>query len=151
MKPKKKNKGGRPAKLTPAIINQIGEHIADGTTEEQACMIVGVSFKSFESAKRRKPEYAGVIKKKQAIFVGKALKVIAAGGEYIITGEQRGYLKPWTGLAWILERRHKAQFCRYEAKALTPDGEGAILTQEQINDLGKIARELYVKPKQVKT
>lgn len=133
MKPKKR-KVGRPAKITLALVEFIGELIALGMTEEQACAANRVSHKSFESAKRRKPEFAGAIKNAQADFLAAGLRDIRAG--------KAG----WQGAAWILERRHKPQFNRTDNHALTtPAGEGFVLTDAEAADLEKMAKTMFTR------
>lgn len=128
MKPK--NKGGRPAKLTLALVEEIGDCIALGMTEEQACLLVGVSYKSFKSAQTRKPEFAVAIKERQAVFLDEALKAI------------RGGIQGWQGRAWILERRHKPQFNRTDTHAVTdPEGKAAF-TAEDLLDMEKMTKAL---------
>lgn len=126
-----------------AVIERIACRIGKGCTEEQACVLEGISVKSFDSAKRRNPQFAGVVKKRQAEFIDNALDVIADGGMASVV-DGKVIMKPWTGLAWILERRHRAQFARLEAKSEAVSSDGTVLSQEQIDDLGRIARKLYV-------
>lgn len=126
MKPKKR---GRPPKITLPIVQKIGEWIALGMTEEQACCKEGVNLRTFQSAKE-KEEFSAPIKKAQAEFLARALTAIADGGEPdVVTVRGTGGIpiskvvgrKPWTGLAWILERRHKPQFNRTETVAPSDD------------------------------
>jgi len=91
---------GRPAIITLAIVEQIGQLIAKGMTEEQACLRVGVNLNSFRTARQRNPEFELAVKLAQANFLDQAIDIIAKGG--------RG----WQGLAWLLERRHGEQFRR---------------------------------------
>jgi hypothetical protein len=106
--PTAKRGPGRPAKLTLSHIGEVGQRIALGLTEEQACLSVGVNYKTFVSARKRNPEFAGVVKRCQAEFLLRALNDIRSGK------------KGWQGCAWILERRHRPQFDRTYAMPQDP-------------------------------
>lgn len=91
---------GRPRTITLELVEQVGNLIARGLTEEQACLRVGINHCSFRTARSRNPEFETAIKLAQAAFLDQATDSIAKGG--------RG----WQGLAWLLERRHGDQFRR---------------------------------------
>jgi len=98
---------GRPAMITLALIQQVGQLIAKGLTEEQACLRVGINLASFRTARSRNPEFEAAIKQAKADFLDQAIDTIAKGG--------RG----WQGLAWLLERRHGDQFRRNTGMEVT--------------------------------
>jgi len=98
---------GRPPIITLALIQQVGQLIAKGLTEEQACLRVGINHCSFRTAKHRNPEFETVLKEFHAQFLDQAIDTIAKGG--------RG----WQGLAWLLERRHGDQFRRNTGMEVT--------------------------------
>lgn len=96
----KRQKVGRPAQITLAVVKEIGKHVARGMPERSAChlMTPPVNYESFRSAKRRNPQLGLVIGQAQAEFIAHALKVIQADG----IGS--------AGYRWILERRHPEDF-----------------------------------------
>lgn len=142
MKPKPKRKPGRPQTITLAVVQEIAEDIGYGMTHEQACDAAGVKLKSLEMACSRNPEFVGAIKRGQAFFLRRALRSIADGGEYCPLLKA---LRPWTGLAWILERRHKPQFSRLDAHAHVTQSGGLLLTAEDEAELQRLAFEMFGK------
>jgi hypothetical protein len=98
---------GRPAIITLALIEQVGQLIAKGLTEEQACLRVGINLSSFRTARSRNTDFEVAIKQAKADFLDQAIDTIAKGG--------RG----WQGLAWLLERRHADQFRRTSGMEVT--------------------------------
>lgn len=137
----RKRKTGRPAKITLAAVRAVGHLIALGMTEEQACLAEALNHGSFRSAVHRKPTFATAIKSEHAQFLRRALTAIADGGEVSTLGG--GSRAPWTGLAWILERRHKPQFNRTEAAVLAIAAGGAVLTPEQMVELERLAKQMF--------
>src|SRR5262245_2676460 len=109
-----RNRFGRPPIITPEVVEAIGKNIALGLTEEMACTLADVNPQTFGPAVCRNPELKEILKIAQARFQLAALRTIAAGGEIIELRDSEGRIRkvarPWQGLAWILERRHKAQF-----------------------------------------
>lgn len=97
-----KGKGGRPPTLTLEKVKAVGDLIAMGLTEEQACRAEGVNPSTFGPACSRNPEFGNALKDAQAHFLKSAVRLIASG------------VQGWQGTAWLLERRHKAQFARVE-------------------------------------
>jgi hypothetical protein len=127
----RRSKGGRPAKITMAVVEAVGKSIALGMTEEQACLGEGVNPVSFHSATMRKPEFATAIKRAQVEFLKVALPKIAAG-------------KDWYGLAWLLERRHGSQFRRTDTSVVAVAGDGGfVLNEEEFAELERIAKEKF--------
>lgn len=99
---KKKSRGGRPPVVTLDKVIIIGQLIALGLTEDQACRAEKVNPATFGPAVSRNPEFRNALKDAQSVFLAQAVRHIYSG----ITG--------WQGAAWILERRHKSQFARIE-------------------------------------
>ena len=113
---------GRPAKLTLAQIEQIGQDIALGLTEEQACVRLRVNLSSFRTAKRRNSAFESVIQTARARSLFEALTDIRNG--------RRG----WQGAAWILERRHQPQFARaYVPVPQAPSGDNGTIFPEWLD------------------
>ncbi len=128
----RKRRPGRPAKVTLAQIEQIGQDIALGLTEEQACVRQRVNLNSFRTAKRRNPAFESVIQIARADFAYQALKDIREG--------KRG----WQGAAWILERRHQPQFAR--AYVAVPQDPTAAVTVNQLSpEIEQGAREIFAR------
>ena len=98
---------GRPAMITLALVQQVGQLIAKGMTEEQACLRVGINHGSFRTARHRSPEFDTAIREIHARYLDESIDVIEKGG--------RG----WQGRAWILERRHGDQFRRNTGMEVT--------------------------------
>jgi hypothetical protein len=141
-----KSKVGRPAKITLPVVAEVGKLIALGLTEEQACLAQNppVNLGSYRSACNRNEEFATAVKKAQAEFLVRAVKAISEGGEveYGLTadGKPSQRVKQWTGLAWILERRHKPQFNRVEGHAITDSQGGELLTEKDMLELEQITK-----------
>lgn len=98
--PRKQRRGGRPAQITLAVVEEIGKHVAQGMPERAACHLMSppVNYESFRSAKRRNALLGLVIEQAQAEFLFRALTIIQVDG----TGS--------AGYRWILERRHPEDF-----------------------------------------
>ena len=109
-----KRSRGRPATITPAVVEEIAGRIALGLTHEQAASLSGVKLPAWTKALERHPEFVEVVKDRSAEYVESALHSIRAGA--------RG----WQGAAWILERRHKAQFGRADIHVEASATAGAI-------------------------
>lgn len=140
-KPPKRGRG-RPQVVTLAVVQEIAADIGYGMTEEQACAAANVGYAAFKKAEQRNPEFVLAIKKGQAIFLRRALRNIADGGEYcpLIKG-----LRPWTGLAWLLERRHGAQFRRVDAHVGMAAPGGLLMSPEDEAELQRMAFEMFGK------
>jgi len=70
---------GRPATITLPIVQHIGQLIAKGMTEEQACMRVGINHCSFRTARSRTPEFESAIKQAQADYMDESLDIVGQG------------------------------------------------------------------------
>jgi DNA-binding XRE family transcriptional regulator len=92
--------GGRPPKMTPALIAQIAELFFLAFTDQQIALIVGVSAKTIQRA--RNGTFCPTIKiaelKREAIYRKKIW-------------EAKGF---WQGAAWFLERKYPTQFAKPE-------------------------------------
>lgn len=145
-------KPGRPAKLTLSVVREIGENIALGLTEEMACLACEppVNLESYRSACKRNATFCTTVKRAKAKFLVEALGTIKRGGEVVqledAEGNLRDVTRPWQGLAWILERRHKAEFSRLELTANTgpAPADGILVTPDVERELSMIANRLYV-------
>lgn len=107
--PDRAKRGRRPV-ITVAVVRQVGEWIGKGMTEEQACAYCGINPESFGPACARNSKLKAELNRAQLTFMAMALDRMAAG-----------CAEGWTSMAWILERRHKRQFCRIEARGLADD------------------------------
>lgn len=147
----KKHAGGRPRTVTLEKVKGVGNWIALGMTEEQACLAEEVSYAALKKAQQRRPEFVLAIKRAQVQFLKRALSSIANGGEVralrLESGALVERLMPWTGLAWLLERRHKPQFNRTDgALAIAVGAEGgAFFTEADLADLARMAKEMFVR------
>jgi len=129
--------GGRPRLITVEKVQAIGDLIALGLTEEQACLAEGVNPATFGPACCRNEGFRNALKAKQAEFLAKAVRLIAAG----TTG--------WQGLAWLLERRHKPQFSRSETPQGHSPASAQMIATELLSTLAEAAQQnpLLVPPK----
>lgn len=128
---------GRPPILTLERVQAVGELIALGLTEEQACMAEGINPETFGPACCRNGEFRNALKEKQAEFLANAVRHIAAGA----TG--------WQGRAWLLERRHKPQFSRSETFQRQSPVSAQMSASELLSTLAWAAQQnpLLVPPK----
>jgi len=124
-----KPKGGRPPIVTLEKVQAIGDLIALGLTEDQACRAEGVNPATFGPACCRNEGFRNALKEKQAEFLAKAVRHIAAGA----TG--------WQGMAWLLERRHKPQFSRSETLPCQSIAATQALPIEFLNSLAEAAQQ----------
>jgi hypothetical protein len=145
----KKGKAGRPRKITLAKVNEVGELMATGVPERYACALAGVNAETFGPAVSRNPEFREAMEKHHARFMADSLKIIAQGGEVeSMTSGDKTYdrVKPWTGRAWILERRYKPWFNKTDTVAMTdPKGASLPLTADDMKELEQIGREMTAK------
>lgn len=105
-----------PEVFTEEIVHAIAEKIALGMTEKQACQATNppVSHLSLSVIKTKRPLIQETIEIAQARFMEDALRTIRSG------------VPGWQGSAWILERRHKAQFQKTPTHADEQSGQGAL-------------------------
>lgn len=143
----KANKGGRPAKITASVVEEVCEHMALGVPEEYACALVGVNPATFGPAVCRNPEFKAIKLRHDAKFMSDSLRVIKEGGERVTVETTEGpseKVLPWTGRAWILERRYKPHFNKSEVVKPT-EGEnekGGLMTTAEMADLEKMTKAL---------
>lgn len=154
MKPPAKNKGGRPPVITRKVVERVSELMALGMPEEDACALAGVNPETFGPAVSRKPEFKALHRVNKAKFMERALLAIANGGEMHAVADvdkdgneiTRMERVPWTGLAWILERRHKPYFNKRDEVAHGLAGvPGMYFTSEEERMLEDMARDLFVR------
>ena len=133
-RPTSGSRGGRPAKITAAVVEEVCEHMALGVPEVYACALVGVNPETFGPAVCRNPEFKAIKMRHDARFMADSLKKIRDGGEWVpvlntdgspvVDEAGRPVLKhvPWQGRAWIMERRYKPHFNKTD---IVKDKEGA--------------------------
>lgn len=114
-----KNRGGRPAKITAAVVEEVATLMANGTPEYYACLLVGVNDETYGSAVSRNPEFKRIKDTILARWVNNSCVIIKQGGERVKIAaglDNQGNpvfeekIVPWTGHAWMLERRCKPYF-----------------------------------------
>lgn len=151
-KPLVKNKGGRPAVITAAVVDEVCGHMALGVPEEYACAMVGVNPATFGPAVSRSEVFKAISRGHHAKFMAESLGFIKQGGERITlkSGEDKDgndifvdKVLPWQGRAWILERRYKPHFNRTEVvKPQQGPGEGGgLMTEQDMADLEKAMKQ----------
>lgn len=154
---RKKSKGGRPRTITAKIVEEVGEYMADGIPQDYACALVGVNSATFGPVVSRREDFREIMLLKHARYMARALKAIKEGGEEITYTQSDGApqmdkdglpmtrIRPWTGFAWVLERRYKPHFNKTEVhKPQESKGESGGLTLDQVAELEKMAKAMYV-------
>jgi len=154
---KAKAKGGRPRKITREVVEEVGSYMADGIPQEYACALVGVNSDTFGPVVSRTPEFKEIMLLKHARYMARAMKAIKEGGEIVPVVNEEGKpvladngapavrIRPWTGFAWVLERRYKPHFNKTEVVKPREDrGEQGGLTMAEAADLAKMAKAMYV-------
>lgn len=142
------NKGGRPAKITAAVVEEVAGYMADGVPEHYACALVGVNPETFGPAVSRNPAFRAIKDRHDARFIADSCQHIKNGGEKVtlITGQdEQGKnlvvekILPWTGRAWLLERRYKPHFNKTDTHALT-DKTGQKDAAYELSEIEKVIR-----------
>lgn len=124
----KKRRVGRPTTLTLEKVVAVGELIALGLTEDQACRAEKVNPATFGPACCNNPIFSNALKDAQAVFLADAVRSIYSG----VIG--------WQGKAWILERRHKSQFARIENTHGQPPASNTAIAAEVLSALAEAAQ-----------
>lgn len=143
---------GRPPKITAAMVERVAALMADGTPEEFACAACGVNPETFGPAVSRNPEFKAIKRRHDAKFITESLAIIKAGGEKLQLADgvdKHGdevfveKIMPWTGRAWILERRYKPHFNKTEVhKDRETAGEsGGLLSEQDMIDLERAVKQ----------
>lgn len=144
---------GRPPKITIKEVRAIGELMALGVPEAYACELHGVNPETFGPAVSRKPEFKRAMMVHHAQFMAESLKIIKEGGEVLRTAEGaddsgkqvfKDRIVPWTGRAWILERRYKPHFNKTEVHkpGEGKNESGGLMTAEEMADLERMTKAL---------
>lgn len=147
-------KNGRPQKITAAVVEEVSAHMALGVPEEYACALAGVNPATFGPAVSRSEEFKAIKRRHDARFMVESLSIIRAGGEKIelAAGQDKEgnpiveeKMMPWTGRAWILERRYKPHFNRTEVLKPKEDANeaGGLLTRKDLDEMEQMARKLF--------
>jgi hypothetical protein len=123
------NPNRKSAVLNLELVTKIGQSIARGLTEEQACMAHKVKLDTFRKACQRNEEYGEALQIARSLFLEDATTRIYAG------------TSGWQGAAWILERRHKAQFARTEMMVTQAAPAGGV-TESFLEELAKVNSQL---------
>jgi hypothetical protein len=97
---KKKNKGGRPTKMTPEIVTKLEYAFSKSFTDEQACFHVGISRECLNNYCIANP---GFRDKKEALKKNVSLKAKLN----VVEGVESGEL---SASKWWLERKNKEEF-----------------------------------------
>jgi hypothetical protein len=93
--------GGRPTKMTPAVIKQIAESFLYGFNDEDTALLVGMDRKTIQRARAGTfcPEIKRAEQARKALYIRR------------ITEGKRA---DWARWAWFLERRFPLQFAKPE-------------------------------------
>lgn len=131
-----KRKVGRPlgskqvTNFTIELVTEIAENMAMGLSAKLACAATNppTGVESFNSAITRYPEFREILDVAQARFAKSALMDIRSG------------VQGWQGAAWILERRHKADYSKTEpAINISNISNNFAIPESVINDIGRLA------------
>lgn len=121
--------------ITDEILAAIAEDIGRGATHDQAAMNSGIKPETLDTFLKTHPDKRLVVQTAQSRFVCESLKVVAGGDS------------GWQGRAWIMERRHKAQFCRTPETTIKNTVQQSTtvsgIPEDVINDLAAIAARVY--------
>ena len=97
---KKKNKGGRPTKMTPEVVKKLEYAFSKSFTDDQACVYAGISRRSLNNYCIVNP---GFLYKKEALKNSVSLKAKLN----VVEGVESGEL---SASKWWLERKNKEEF-----------------------------------------
>ncbi len=153
---RRKDKGGRPAKITIAVVQQVGELMALGVPEAYACELHGVNPETFGPAVSRKPEFKRAMMVHHAKFMVRLGKACISGGEWVPVLNRHGdpvfderevqimRHVPWQGMMALAERRYKPFYNRTEVhKPNEGKGEsGGLMSAEEMADLERMTKAL---------
>jgi hypothetical protein len=144
---KRKLANGRPAKITAKVVEEIGAMMALGVPEDYACALHGINPATFGPAVSRSEAFKNIMRVHHARFMAESLQIIKEGGERIQIATEQGFtekIMPWSGRAWILERRYKPHFTRTDIlKGSEAPGErGGLMSAEDLKELEKMGRAL---------
>lgn len=94
------SKGGRPSKYTPERVAQILEYLRVGNTRGTAGQASGISHQTFAVWLREYPDFAEQVKTAEQ-------EAVAMHLQNIVNAAAKG---SWQASAWVLERRHYADW-----------------------------------------
>lgn len=143
---------GRPRVITAAVVEEVSALMAKGVPEEFACSLCGVNPETYGPAVSRNPEFKNIARRHHAEYIAESMDIIKAGGEKVqlLAGEDKEgnpiyaeKIMPWTGRAWVLERRYKPHFNRTEVvKGKEDPGErGGLLNEQDMLELEKAVKQ----------
>lgn len=90
---------GRKSKLTAKVKQIFKEKLELGMTYKDVCAIAGVSFETFNTWRKKYPEFSDLVEGAEAKCAEVALKSVRVG-----------QLKDWRAGAWWLERRRPDEY-----------------------------------------
>lgn len=132
-KRKPKRGRGKPPLVTRAIVSTIAAKIGKGLTVREACLLVGIPYETYESAIKRRPEYALSHERGMAVWLDQALDIVQAD------------LPGSVGHRWLMERRWPERFAKKDLTIINAASSGDLtISAEILNDLAHTARQLYV-------
>lgn len=115
-------KAGRPTSLTPERLQLLVEALETGCPRKQAAILAGVTDTTFYSwmkwGEQGKQPYADCL--------AKVREAEARGMARNLALIQDAAPRDWKAAAWILERRHPADFARHDHHEVTGGGGGPI-------------------------
>lgn len=90
----KKNKGGRPTKMTPEVLRKLEQAFAVGCTDREACVYAGVAYSTFSDYCRKNPEFSD---QKEALKTAPGYKARVAIMEALEAGDVKT-------AKWVLDK-----------------------------------------------
>lgn len=118
----KKNKVGRPPKLTQETINKLEEAFLVGANDMQACFYAGISDTALYNYQKKHPEY---VYRKQALKQSLQLRAKHALAASIDSGDVND-------AKWLLERKEKDEYSTATKTTLAGDAENPLLNKIQV-------------------
>lgn len=136
---------GRKTKYTPETVNEICKAIREGSTQNDAACLAGITTTTFHEWINTKPEFSEAVEKAHADFKRANVAAIRAAG---VRPQKDGTLKgQWQANAWLLERKYPDEFGQritikikpedqelLKRHNLTPDTAWRMLMEDLAND-----------------
>lgn len=127
-----KRKTGRPAKITHAVVAAVAAKVAKGLTVREACLVLGISYDSYETAHKRNPQFELTHEKALAIWLDSAIDTVLAG------------LPGCAGHKWLISCRFKDRFAQPDVNVVQQSVRNElVLTPDMQKDLAESARRLF--------
>jgi len=122
-----KNKGGRPSKYTPEVVEEIIKNLELGLNQDDSAKLAGVDDSTFMAWKHKYPELIDQLKEAMLRRKKRNLAIIT-----------KASITKWQAAAWDLERRWRAEFASWYHVEHTGQGGGPFQVTHTAIDLSRI-------------